>query len=78
MEMSAEFTEAVNRLAAAMRPALDELHKYPASTKDYYGDYMDILSRQPSAGHVKLVALAMIKAGANVYGVESAVKLISN
>lgn len=45
------------------------------TTKDHYGDYMSFLSGFPGGARF-IVASAMIKAGANVYGVKAAMSIL--
>lgn len=74
-ELSPDLKNAINRIAEAIKPALDEIHKHPATTQNYYGDYMAMLGTV-SPDKIKLLAIAMMEAGANPYGVESAVKIM--
>lgn len=73
-KLSPELQAVIKSIAEDIRPMLDNIHKRPATTQNYYGDYMRILSYKPE--HKKLMALSMIYAGANVYGIEAALKFI--
>ena len=75
-QLSPELSQAIKTIANIIRPLLEEIHNLPASTQNYYADYMNILSGTNDSNKRKLFALAMIEAGANVYGIESAMKLI--
>jgi len=72
--LTPEQQEAIKTIAETIKPALEAIHEQPATTKNYYGDYMRLLSHKPQ--HSKTLAIAMLYAGANPYGVEAAVKLI--
>lgn len=76
--LSAETQKAVKEIAETIQPLLDDIHSKQPTTKDYYGDYMRILSyaAKQSEGKVKLLAIAMMYAGANPNGVSAAVKNI--
>lgn len=56
-------------------PALEAIHAYPPTTKDYYGDYMRLMSFEPK--FIKAVALALVSAGANPKGVKAAYDILS-
>jgi hypothetical protein len=72
--LSPEAQQAIKSIAETIRPALDEIHSHPATTQNYYSDYMRILSYKPK--QVKLLAIAMIYAGANPAGIEAAIKYV--
>lgn len=67
--------EELNTIIEALVPALDAIHSYPPTTKDYYGDYMRLMSYQPK--FIKVVALALVSAGANSKGVKAAYDILS-
>jgi hypothetical protein len=73
-KMTPEAQNAVKTIAEALRPVLDEIHSKPETTKNYYGDYMAILSRKPRAK--KLIAISMLYAGCNPDGLLAATKLV--
>ena len=75
-QMSAQLNNAVKQLAQIIKPAIDAIHEGNATTKNYYGDYMAILGQTNNAAKAKILALAMIEAGANVYGIESAMSIL--
>lgn len=70
--LSIELRDAVINIAETIKPALDDIHAKAPTTKNYYGDYMRLLSYKPE--RKKVIALAMLYAGANPQGVEAAVK----
>lgn len=72
--LTPELKQAVVSISETIKPVLDEIHKHPPTTQNYYGDYMRILSYKPEKKQI--LALAMLYAGCNPSGVESAVKLI--
>ena len=70
--LSIELRGAVINIAETIKPALDDIHAQAPTTQNYYGDYMRLLSYKPE--RKKVIALAMLYAGANPQGVEAAVK----
>jgi hypothetical protein len=72
--LSPELKKVVIDIAEDIKPALDDIHAQPATTQNYYADYLRLLSYKPK--HAKMLALAMLYAGANPNGVEAAIKLI--
>jgi RNA binding exosome subunit len=70
--LSIELRDAVISIAETIKPALDDIHANTPTTQNYYGDYMRLLSYKPE--RKKVIALAMLYAGANPQGVEAAVK----
>lgn len=77
-QVTPELKNAIISLAEIVKPALKEIHAKNATTKNYYGDYLGFLTPMAAdKGKVKLTALAMMYAGANPEGVESAVKILT-
>lgn len=72
--LSKELRDTVISIAETIKPALDDIHAQAPTTQNYYGDYMRLLSYKPE--RKKVIALAMLYAGANPAGVEAAVKNI--
>ena len=72
--LSPDLKSAVLNIAETIKPALNEIHAQQPTTKNYYGDYMRLLSYRPK--YAKILALAMLYEGANPEGVEAAIKLI--
>ena len=72
--LSPELKSAVLNIAETIKPALNEIHAQKPTTKNYYGDYMRLLSYRPK--YAKILALAMLYEGANPDGVQAAVKLV--
>ena len=70
--LSKELRDAVINIAETIKPALDDIHANTPTTQNYYGDYMRLLSYKPE--RKKVMALAMLYAGANPAGVEAAVR----
>ncbi len=66
--------EELNSIIEVLTPALEAIHAYPPTTKNYYGDYMRLMSYQPKL--IKAVALALVAAGANPNGVKSAYDIL--
>lgn len=67
-----ELQKAIKEIAETIRPIIDDIHSKPATTQNYYGDYMRILSYKPN--HKKTLAVAMLYLGCNPLGIEAAVK----
>ena len=72
--LSPDLKSAVLNIAETIKPALNEIHAQQPTPKNYYGDYMRLLSYRPK--YAKILALAMLYEGANPEGVEAAIKLI--
>jgi len=72
--LSPELKQAILNMAETLRPVLDEIHEQTPTTQKYYGDYFKILSYRPEQH--KVIALALLYAGANPDGLEAAVKLM--
>ena len=72
--LSPDLKSAVLNIAETIKPALNEIHAQQPTTKNYYGDYMRLLSYRPK--YAKILALAMLYEGANPERVEAAIKLI--
>lgn len=72
--LSPELKQVILSMAETIRPLLDDIHKRPPTTQFYYGDYFRLLSYQPDRH--KVLALAMLYAGANPDGLQEAVKLM--
>jgi RNA binding exosome subunit len=70
--LSPELQNVVKSISETIKPALDDIHASTPTTKNYYGDYMRLLSYKPE--RKKIIALAMLYAGANPAGVEAAVR----
>jgi len=74
---SQQLKDAISKLANEFKPLLADIHNQDANTKNYYGDYLSILSQfADNKGKLKLIALSLMYAGANVEGVEAAVKIL--
>lgn len=76
--LTPETLTAVKSIAETIQPILDDIHAQKPTTQNYYGDYMRVLSyaTKKGEGRVKLLALAMLYAGCNPSGIESAIKNI--
>ena len=75
--LTKETQNAIKLIAEEVKPLLENIHSKPASTQNYYGEYMEILhfaAKDKNEGRVKLLAIALMYAGANPLGVEHAVK----
>ena len=72
--LSPELQDAIKKMAEDLAPALDAIHAKPQTTKNYYGEYMRVLSYRPE--YKKTIAIAMLYAGCNPDGVAAAVNLV--
>jgi|LakMenE18May11ns_1017448.scaffolds.fasta_scaffold7899147_1 hypothetical protein len=76
--ISEDLKSSISKISGALKPIINEIHKAPATTQNYYGDYLSILTQfQNNKAKLKLVALSMLHAGANPKGIESAVNLLA-
>ncbi len=68
--------EIVNKIAEEIKPEIQkiEANKFP-TTKWNYGTYLNLLGIFKEKRERQVYALALIKAGANRFGVESALKI---
>ena len=70
-EKKAKLDQLISDLAGDLKPEVDKIEASPKTTKDHYGRYGAILTTV-SGGNRNIIALALIKAGANENGVKSA------
>ena len=63
--LSAQSLNAIEQISVTLQPTLDSIHAGIPTTKDYYGEYMEILGSAKEPAKIKLLALAMLYAGAN-------------
>jgi hypothetical protein len=76
--MNDKLTQLVNGLADDVRPEVQRIEAKIAITQNHYGDYMNLLSTV-SGGNSKvgkLMGMALIQAGANSAGVNSALQVL--
>jgi len=79
MENAAEkLTTLINDLAEDFKPTVSKIESGPKTTQNHYGRYMSLLSTLSDGNHgkAKLFRLALLKAGANQNGVDSAMKVL--
>ena len=78
--LSEELKIAVNQIAESIKPIIDDIHKMDAVSKNYYAEYLNVLSHASNKGkgYVKLLAISMLKAGCNPIGIDAAVKIMYN
>jgi len=74
--LSHELKHALKGAAKALKPVLDDIHSQPATSKDYFGDYLRVLSYNPR--EAKFLAIAMLYAGANPLGVAKAIESLNH
>lgn len=71
---------AIDMLAADLDviKIVEDIERKPQTTKGHYGDYMSFLApfRERSKTTCIIMGEALIKAGANAYGVQSALNLL--
>ena len=65
-----ELGEAIISIADIIRPMVEEIHSKPPETKDYYGDYLNIMSNH--CKHENIIEMCLLIAGANPQGVFAA------
>ena len=71
-EAKAEITTLLNEII----PWIKDIHSKPPTTKNYYGDYMRIMSYHPQ--FAKAIGLVLLAGGANPDGVRSAYNIVSS
>lgn len=79
--LSPETVTIIKQLAKIVKPLVDNVHEAPQVSKNYYAEYMSILSRSASnkgIGYIKLMAITLLYLGCNPDGVSNAVKLLTN
>jgi len=80
-KLSPEALTIIKELAEIVKPLVDNVHQAPQVSKNYYAEYMGILSRSASnkgIEYIKLMAITLLYLGCNPDGVNNAVKLLSN
>lgn len=70
----AQFTD---EMADDIRSSVAEIEARPQATRNHYGLYMTMLGRYPDPVKRGLLALSLVKAGANRQGVADALELIT-
>jgi hypothetical protein len=70
--MTTVLAELVTGLASDFKPEVEKIESSIATTKDHYADYMVIISIGKTETAQKLIALALLQAGANQDGIFSA------
>ena len=79
--LSPELFATVKELGKVVKPLVDNVHNAPQVSKNYYVEYMGILSRATQGkpkGYIKLMAIVLIYLGCNPNGVNDAVKILIN
>jgi len=74
-EQKSSLQEAIADLAKDLQQDVQEIEAKPETTKGHYGFYLGLLSQWKNKEVRKVVALALIQAGANEEGVRSALEL---
>ena len=69
-----ELKKAIIEIAETIKPLLNEIHEKQPISKNYYLEYLELLSNFPT--QKKLIALAMLYNGANSNGLNSALQLV--
>jgi hypothetical protein len=65
----------VKDLAKDLKPLVRDIEDSPKTTQNHYGSYMSVLSQiGGDADNKRLIALALIDAGANEQGVRDALR----
>jgi hypothetical protein len=73
-ELDGETKEQMTLLLSELIPWVQETHSSPPTTKNYYGDYMRIMSYHPE--FAKAIGIMLVAAGANAEGVRAAYNII--
>ena len=74
--MSEELKKLISDLAADLKETVHKIESGPRLTQSHYGKYMSVLSMAKSQGQKKIMALALLKAGANPTGIKSALQFV--
>ena len=75
--MNEKLQQLIDGLAEDLKETVMKIEARPMTTKDHYGDYGALLSQVSGGNKNKagLIALALVKAGANRNGVSYGLKL---
>lgn len=71
-----EAQQAISQVVEALTPIVAKIEKSFPSTQNHYGDYLGILGMAQPSERKKLAAV-LVKAGANLEGVRSALELMN-
>ena len=71
----AALTQLLAELAEELRESVEAIEAGPHLTKGHYGDYMGLLSRTDDPTKRKMMACALVMAGADRDGVADALRL---
>lgn len=75
-EENAQLNKLIEELANDLRPIVQKIENSTKTTQDHYGKYMELLSYLgDDPNHKRLMALALIDAGANLRGVHAAMNI---
>ena len=66
----------ISEFAAEIRPNVQSILSRPATTQDYYGSWMHIISGAADPTTKKLYAIALLEAGAPRAGVAAALRIL--
>ena len=81
MTQTEKVQSAIDQLASDpdIKECIKQIENLPLTTQNHYGDYMNSISRLCGNNKqmIKVVGLALIKAGANKNGVVSAVNILA-
>ena len=75
-QSEAVFRETLRALADDLRPFVQDIESSPATTRGNYGTYAAVLRKSDDPLRMKMLALALIQAGASRQGVLDALNLI--
>ncbi len=74
--MTSPLDKIINELADSLREGIAEIESNAPTTRGHYGTYMAIISTHAAdAGQARILARALIKAGANEQGVNDALRI---
>lgn len=78
-KLTSEQLNKINEMVKELKPLVSQIESQEKICKDHYDRYLLLLtpcSRENNKDHVKFMALALIMAGANTNGVQTAAKLL--
>ncbi len=65
----------IDELAIDLKLIVDTVERSTATTRNHYGDYLTIITGDPDPVKRKLMALALIRAGAHTQGIVDAMRI---
>jgi hypothetical protein len=74
-KLTPETQTAIKQIAEIVKPVIDDIHDKQPTGKNYYNDYMKVISFSAGndKGKIKLVAISLLYLGCNPIGIQDAV-----